>query len=77
MDCWFHGKAPTCRQVAEHARRIDTADLTHPVILSADGSLMDGGHRIAKAYLLGQPTVRARRFAIDPAPDRIVPTDSS
>ena len=77
MDCWFHGKAPTCRQVADHARRINSADLTHPVILSANGSLMDGGHRIAKAYLLGQPTVRARRFVIDPAPDWIVATDAS
>ena len=77
MDCWFHGKAPTCRQVTEHAHRINTADLTYPVILSADGSLMDGGHRIAKAYLLGQPTVRARRFVIDPDPDWIVPADSN
>ncbi len=49
QDCWFHGRAPTCREVAEHARRIQTADLSHPVILSADGTLMDGGHRIAKA----------------------------
>ncbi len=73
MDCWFHGVAPTCRQVADHARRINTADLDHPVILSADGSLMDGGHRIAKAYLLGQTTIRARRFRTDPDPDWIVP----
>jgi hypothetical protein len=62
--------------VAEHAHRINTVDLTYPVILSADGGLMDGGHRIAKAYLLGQPTVRARRFATDPDPDWIVPADS-
>ena len=20
MDCWFHGKGPTCREVTEHAR---------------------------------------------------------
>jgi hypothetical protein len=76
VDCWFHGTAPTCRQVAEHARRIDAADLAYPVILAADGRLMDGGHRIAKAYLLGQPTVRARRFVIDPDPDWVVPADS-
>ena len=77
MDCWFHGHAPTCRQVAEHARRINAADLTHPVILSADGGLMDGGHRIAKAYLLGQPTIRARRFVVDPDPDWIVVDDAT
>jgi len=73
MDCWFHGRAPTCRQVADHAARIDAADLTHPVILSASGELMDGGHRIAKAYLQGHDRVRARRFEIDPEPDWVDP----
>lgn len=77
MDCWFRGRGPTCREVAEHARRINAADLSRPVILAADGSLMDGGHRIAKAYLLGEPTVPARRFVTDPEPDWIVPDESS
>ena len=71
MDCWFHGRAPTCRQVADHARRINAADLSHPVILSASGALMDGGHRIAKAFLLGHDSIAARRFVVDPAPDWI------
>lgn len=69
MDCWFDGKGATIRAVAEHARRIQGADLAHPVILSANGRLMDGGHRIAKAYLLGHRTVLAKRFVIDPEPD--------
>ena len=77
MDCWFHGEEPTCREVAEHARRINEADLSHPVILAADGSLMDGGHRIAKAYLLGEETIQARRFVTDPEPDWIVPESNS
>ena len=71
QDCWFHGQAPTCRQVANHARRIQGADLRFPVILASDGSLMDGGHRISKAWLAGQSTVRAVRFVVDPAPDWI------
>jgi len=61
----------------EHARRINAADLSYPVILAADGSLMDCGHRIAKAYLLGEHTVQARRFVTDPEPDWIVPDDSN
>ena len=73
QDCWFHGQAPTCRQVAEHARRIAAADLAHPVILSAGGGLMDGGHRIAKAWLTGATIVRAVRFAVDPEPDYVDP----
>jgi len=73
-DCWFKGVAPTCREVAAHARRIDQADLSHPVILAADGRLMDGGHRIAKAWLQGVVEVRAVRFTVDPEPDWVTPT---
>lgn len=71
QDCWFGGVAPTCRAVAEHARRINAADLSYPVILAADGGLMDGGHRIAKAWLTGQTSVAAVRFETDPPPDWI------
>lgn len=77
MDCWFGGRAATCRAVAEHARRIQAADLSHPVILSASGGLMDGGHRLAKAYLDGSRTVSARRFLTDPEPDWIVPNSEA
>ena len=73
QDCWFGGQAPTCRQVAEHARRIDRAELGHPVILAADGHLMDGGHRIAKAWLEGREVVSAVRFEVDPEPAWIQP----
>ncbi|MFD7156485.1 hypothetical protein ACFV9C_17930 [Kribbella sp. NPDC059898] len=57
--------------VARHAERIQKADLRYPVILSADGRLMDGGHRIAKAWLGGARTVDAVRFVVDPEPDYI------
>ncbi len=72
-DCWFQDKhAPTCRAVAEHARRIQEADLSYPIILSADGRLMDGGHRLAKAYLLGAADIAAVRFEVDPEPERVI-----
>lgn len=70
QDCWFgEMHKPTCRAVAEHARRIRDADLAWPIILSADGGLMDGGHRVAKAWLEGRATLPAVRFAVDPEPD--------
>ncbi len=72
-DCWFDGRAPSCREVAEHARRIQEADLRHPVILRSDGRLMDGGHRLAKAWLEGHEVVRAVRFVTDPEPDWFQP----
>ena len=73
QNCWFGPDTPpTCKAVAEHARRINAADLAHPVILAADGGLMDGGHRIAKAWLLGHTTIAAVQFDCDPEPDYVV-----
>lgn len=72
--CWFDAtRPPTCRAVAEHARRIEQADLRFPIILAADGHLMDGGHRLAKAWLSGMQQIDAVRFTIDPEPDVVVP----
>jgi hypothetical protein len=77
-DCWFGElHTPTCRAVAEHARRIQAADLAYPIILAADGRLMDGGHRIAKAYLEGRSRIAAVRFVVDPEPERIIPAAES
>jgi hypothetical protein len=73
-NCWF-GEPPTYREVAEHARQIMEADLDFPIILSSDGQLMDGGHRIAKAWLSGETDVKAQRFERDPEPDYIIPND--
>ncbi len=73
QNCWFGPTTlPSCKAVAEHARRINDADLTHPIILAADGGLMDGGHRIAKAWLLGRSTIAAVQFASDPEPDYVI-----
>ena len=49
QDCWFENRPPTLREVAKHCQRIVAADLRYPIILNADGSLMDGGHRLCKA----------------------------
>lgn len=54
QDCWFRGVAPTCRQVAQHAQRIQAADLGHPVILSSSGALMDVATGSQKRGLLAR-----------------------
>ncbi|MEP6799094.1 MAG: hypothetical protein ABI890_13140 [Lapillicoccus sp.] len=71
-DCWFSGGPATVRAVADHARRIDVANLDLPVILASDGQVLDGLHRIAKAVLLGRSTVLAQRLPVDPEPDWLV-----
>ena len=45
---WFGdagNNEPTCRAIADHMKLIDSADLTYPVILCAEGRVMDGMHR--------------------------------
>src|SRR5262249_458439 len=73
QNCWFgNTNLPTCREVARHAKRINDADLSYPIILSSEGYLMDGGHRIAKAWLLGMQEINAVQFSVDPEPDYIL-----
>lgn len=73
LDCWFQGKhTPSCRAVAEHARRILQADLSYPVILAADGGLMDGAHRISKAWIEGRTQLGAVQFPVTPDPDEVL-----
>ncbi len=61
----------TCRAVLEHARLIEEADLSFPIILSSDGRVMDGMHRVAKAALKGFTSIEAVQFKCDPDPDFI------
>lgn len=70
-DYWYdHGYEPTVRSVAEHARLIAQADPDWPIILSYDGRVMDGMHRVARALLDGRTTVPARRFVKPVEPDQ-------
>jgi len=61
----------TCRDVAEHARLIHECDLTFPIILSSDGRVMDGMHRVLKALIHGESHIQAVRFRSDPEPDYV------
>ncbi|MDO8752261.1 MAG: hypothetical protein Q7J80_00075 [Anaerolineales bacterium] len=77
---WFGSalsEQPTCRRVADHAKRIYEAKFDHLVILSSAGWVMDGMHRVCKAYLLGWQTIKAVQFIQDPEPDEIVSFQSS
>lgn len=64
-------KALSCRDVVERARRMLDCDFIYRVVLSADGRVMDGMHRICKALLLGHANIEAVRFIHDPEPDFI------
>jgi hypothetical protein len=63
----------TTREVVEHFRRVRAADLSRPLLLSCEGWLMDGFHRLARALLDGVAELPMRRFPVDPEPDRVRP----
>lgn len=63
------GQPITWRGFVEHAALMNAADLAYPIILSADGAVMDGRHRVAKALLEGRATIDVVQFVEDPEPD--------
>lgn len=60
---------PTCRSITAHCKLIMEADLNYPIILSQEGRVMDGMHRVCKSLLLGHEKIKAVKFVKDPAPD--------
>ncbi|RKG33821.1 hypothetical protein D7V21_07900 [Acinetobacter guerrae] len=68
---WFPDEYPTTVQILEHIQLIEQADLSYPIILSVDGRVMDGMHRVAKARLLKQTKILAVQFEQMLEPDFI------
>jgi hypothetical protein len=62
----------TLREMVMHMKAVQDADLSKPIILDEDGEILDGRHRLMKAMLLGEPTIKAVRFDENPAPCRVV-----
>ncbi len=50
-------------------RLIDAADLAYPIILSCEGRVMHGMHRVCKAARLGERHNQAVQYSADPEPD--------
>lgn len=68
---WYdEGRKPTFGDFMIHAYRMNRADLNYPIILSSNGRVMDGCHRLAKAALFGMKTVKVVQFDTDPDPDK-------
>ena len=62
---------PTCRDLMDHMRLVEATDLAHPIILSPDGRVMDGMHRVIKALLQGHSDIMAVQLTAMPAPDYV------
>ena len=57
--------------LAEHMKRALAADMNCPIILDAEGFVMDGWHRITRALVEGHSTVKAVRFDETPPCDYV------
>lgn len=66
---WYPDSQPTTLDLIEHMRLVHAADLAYPIVLDADGKLMDGMHRVVKAVLAGQTHIAAVRLLVTPPPD--------
>ena len=62
---------PTWRAFVAHAQLMEAAELAYPIILAADGAVMDGRHRAARALRDGHRSINAVQFPIDPPPDYV------
>ena len=54
-----------------HMKAVRDCDLDYPIIMDEDGDVMDGRHRIMKAILEDQKTIKAVRFKRNPDACRI------
>lgn len=55
--------------MAHHMRRALDFDTSYPVILSDEGFIMDGWHRVLRALIDGKATIKAVRFNKTPPHD--------
>lgn len=60
----------THTDIVRHVIATRNANLDYPIILSEDGEIMDGWHRITKAITENIPTIKFVRFKENPAPDQ-------
>lgn len=69
---WFGlGAPPNSEDIAQHAKQIYEADISYPIILCPEGRVMDGMHRVCKAFLEEHETISAVRLAVLHEPDYV------
>jgi hypothetical protein len=68
---WFQtdDAEPTPAAMLEHFRLMQETDLSFPILLCAEGRLMDGMHRVMKAASEGRECIDTVRFEVTPEPD--------
>ena len=68
---YWDERLTTPRAIALHVELVQQVDPRYPIILAADGRVMDGMHRVVRALLDGRDAVPAVRFREQPPPDHV------
>ena len=69
---WFGlGDSPITSAIAQHAKQIVEADLSFPIILCPEGRVMDGMHRVCKAYIEKRESMSAVKLLVLHEPDYV------
>lgn len=56
----------TIKKYCYHIRRIENANLDYPIVLDDSGFICDGWHRLVKAIIKGQKSIKAIRLKVMP-----------
>lgn len=68
INMYYKYESLTLREMTGHIVAVNEADLGFPIILDEDGEIMDGRHRLMKAIINGEKTIKAVRFKDNPSP---------
>jgi hypothetical protein len=66
-EYWSKGKSLSCSDIATHARLINEADLSYPILVCPDRLVVDGMHRLCKAFLESKETIKV--IVLDKLPE--------
>jgi hypothetical protein len=70
--CWQHENETINNEFfLHHMKRVAEADLMYPIILSEEGLIFDGVHRLVKAKYYGLKHILCVRFQKDPVPKEL------
>jgi len=75
LDKWYNlgldEQDVTLVDVARKIKHVLSVDFKHPIIISDDGAVLDGKHRLTKALYLGKKTVNVKILPIELMPPAI------
>jgi hypothetical protein len=75
QSTWFDGGKVKFTDFLMHCDKVMKANLKYPILLTPEGGIADGRHRLGKAIIKGHTTIKIKRFVSMPEPDLIFDED--